>query len=86
MTFKTLVIASDFPAFRYTNIPKKTEDLFKAENLKDLASKIIFYLKNPDEEIKIENYARKYVEKEFNWKILIAKYKDIYIELIRSKN
>jgi len=85
MAFKRLVIASDFPAFRYTIIPHKTGDLFTAEDSEDLALKILYYINNPEEKLKIENYARHYVEENFNWEKIVANYENIYKELINRK-
>jgi len=86
MAFKTLVIASDFPALRCTIIPKKTGDLFRAEDPKELASKIIYYLKNLNEKKRIEDFAKKFVEKNFTWKNIVPNYKEIYQDLLDKKN
>lgn len=82
MAFKKLVIASDLPALRYSIIPKKTGDLFTSGNHKDLASKIIYYLNNPKEKRKIEEFVRKYVKENFSWKKIIPKYKNVYKDLL----
>lgn len=84
MAFKTLVIASDFPAFRSIITPKETGDLFEPENPEDLAFLIKHYIRNPNLKVKIENFAREYIEKNYSWKEIIPKYKDIYLELLKK--
>lgn len=84
MAFKKLVIASDLPALRSTIIPKKTGDLFIPEDPLDLASKIVYYLKNPNLKQEIENYSQKYIEENFLWEKTVPIYKKIYNDLIRS--
>ena len=85
MAFKTIVIASDLPALRDTIKPKETGDLFKPENPKELASKILYYLSNPAEKRKIEDFARSYVDNNLSWKKIIPKYEIIYRELLKNK-
>lgn len=85
MAFKTIVIASDLPALRDTIKPKETGDLFKPENPKELASKILYYLSNPAEKRKIEDFARSYVENNLSWRKIIPKYEIIYQELLKNK-
>ena len=84
MALKTLVIASDLPALRFTIKPRNTGDLFKAEDPEDLASKIIFYLINPEEKRKIEELARSYVEENFSWKRVVPNYEKIYFNLLKK--
>ncbi|GAG81842.1 unnamed protein product, partial [marine sediment metagenome] len=86
MALKTLVIASDLPALRFTIKPEKTGDLFKAEDPEDLASKIIYYLRNPEKRNKIEEFARDYVEKNFSWKKVVPNYRKIYDDLLKNKD
>jgi len=86
MGYKTLVIASDLPALRYTIIDGKTGALFKPENEKDLAAKIIYYFQNSDEKRKIEDYALEYVKKNFSWESTIPKYMKIYQKLLQNTN
>jgi len=83
MRFNTLVIASDLPALRYSIIDNKTGALFKPENEKDLAAKVIYYYRNPELKGEIEKYARKYVEENFSWEKVIQKYKKLYQNLLR---
>lgn len=86
MAFRKLVIASNLPALRYVIIPKKTGDLFKAEDPIDLSSKIIYYLKNPEKKKVIEEFSRLYVEKYFSWETIVPKYKQLYLSLLEEKN
>lgn len=82
MRFNTLVIASDLPALRYSIIDNKTGALFKPENEKDLATKVIHYYRNPDLKGEIENFASKYVKENFSWDKVIQKYKKLYQNLL----
>lgn len=86
MAFKTLVIASDYPAFRFTITEKKNGDFFKPEDSNDLAKKICYYLKNPEEKRKIEEYARSFVENQYHWEKLVLNYKTIYLTLLEKRN
>ena len=83
MGFKTLVIASDLPALRYTIIDEKTGVLFEPENSEALASKILYFHHHLKEKEIIEKHARNYVENHFSWKKIIPKYKDLYLKLLQ---
>ena len=84
MGFKTLVIASNLPALKYTIIDENTGILFEPENSSDLASKIIYYYNHFDKKREIEDFAYEYVKNNFLWKNIIPKYKIIYQNLLNK--
>ncbi len=84
MGFKTLVIASNLSALRYTIIDENTGILFEPENSSDLASKIIYYYNHFDKKREIEDFAYEYVKNNFLWKNFIPKYKIIYQNLLNK--
>lgn len=85
MAFRTLVIASDLPALRYTITPYETGVLFKPEDPKDLVNKILEYLLEPDSYQKIIDNAYKNVLKNFTWESVVPRYKKVYETLIIKK-
>ena len=82
MQHKTLVLASNLPALRFSIKPKETGDLFIPENSDDLAKKLNYYMKNPKIKKKIEEKAYEYVIKNFSWNNVIPKYEKYYNKLI----
>lgn len=84
MAFKTLVIASDLPALRYTITPYETGILFKPEDPVDLANKILEYVSNPKSYQNIIRNAYNCVLKNFTWRTTVPKYEEIYKKLIKN--
>ena len=85
MLFKTLTIASNLPALKYTISDGETGVLFEPENPQDLASKILKYSNNPEEKKRIEVKAYNNVKENFSWDKITPKYEKIYINLMRKK-
>ena len=83
MLFKTLMIASNLPALKYTIMDGKTGILFDPENSDDLASKIIYYYTNLDKKREIEDFAHEYVINNFSWKNIVLKYREVYQDLFK---
>jgi len=85
MLFKTLTIASNLPALRYTISDEETGVLFEPENPQDLASKILKYSNNPEEKKRIEEQAYNNVIENYSWDKITPKYEKIYISLMKKK-
>lgn len=83
MLFKTLTIASNLPALKYTIMDGKTGVLFDPENSDDLASKIIYYYTNLDKKREIEDFAHENVINNFSWKNIVPKYREVYQDLFK---
>lgn len=78
MAMKKVVITSDLPALRESIKPGISGDVFKPDNPNDLARKIMKYLTDNDKKSNLANSARDFVEKNYDWSILIKKYKILY--------
>ncbi len=83
MGFKTLIIASNLPALKYTIMDGKTGVLFDPENSNDLASKIIYYFTHLDKKREIEDFAYDFVLNNFSWKNIVLKYRKVYLNLLK---
>ena len=81
MAFKTLVIASDLPALRYTIEPNQTGLLFKPEDPTDLANKILECIREPKANQHIIENAYKNILKNFVWRSVVSRYYEIYRKL-----
>jgi glycosyltransferase involved in cell wall biosynthesis len=84
MAYKTLVIASDLPALRYTITPYKTGILFEPEDSIDLSNKIIRCIYNPIRHGKIVNRAYDNVLQNFTWDSVVPRYEEVYKKLIKE--
>lgn len=84
MAFKTLVVASDLPALRYTINPYETGILFKPSDPLDLSNKILECINNPIMCQKIVEKAYNNVLKNFTWESVVPKYEEVYKKLIKK--
>ena len=62
--------------------PGISGDLFKTGDYKDLANKIIKYLRNPPARKDLGIKARQFVEENYDWSIIATKYNDIYKKIL----
>jgi len=76
-----LVIASDVGGHNELIHDGETGVLFRAESPQDLASKVLELLNTPERWPGIKAAGRRYVETERNWKVSVARYRDIYNRL-----
>ena len=81
MAMGKLLITSDLPALRELVKPKISGELFEAENYKELAEKLLFYLNNQEMINKIGKKARDYVVTHYSWNNIIKKYLSLYNSL-----
>ena len=84
MAFKTLVMASDLPALRYTITPYKTGILFEPENPEDLANKILEYMEKPEQYQEIITNAYNNIIKNFSWESVVPRYEKAYNIVIKN--
>jgi len=78
MSMAKVVLTSDLPALKELVKPGISGDLFKTGDYKDLANKIIKYLRNPSARKELGIKARQFVEENYDWSIIATKYKDVY--------
>jgi len=83
MGFKTLVVASNLPALKYTIMDGNTGVLFDPANSNDLASKISYYFTHLDKKREIEDFAYDFVLNNFSWKNIVLKYRKVYLNLLK---
>lgn len=76
-----LAIASDVGGHNELIHDGETGVLFRAESPQDLASKVLELLNAPERWPEIKAAGRRFVETERNWKISVARYRDVYNRL-----
>jgi PEP-CTERM/exosortase A-associated glycosyltransferase len=76
-----LFVASDVGGHRELIRDGETGVLFKAESPQDLACKVIELLNVPERWPEMKAAGRRYVETERNWKVSVARYRDVYNRL-----
>ncbi len=84
MAMKKVVIASDLPALREVIKPGISGDLFEPEDINELAKKILYYLTNQKERNKLGDSARNFVKENYDWNIVIDKYRFLYENLLKK--
>jgi PEP-CTERM/exosortase A-associated glycosyltransferase len=77
-----LILASDVGGHKELIIDGVTGCLFKAGDKYDLASKVLYLLSNPELCSIMRDKARKFVELERNWTTSVARYRNIYSEIV----
>jgi len=82
MAMQKVVITSDLPALCETIKPGISGDIFKTGDSSSLANKILYYLSNQDLRRRIGETARKFVQKNYDWNIIIEKYHSLYKKLL----
>ncbi|MGH8769601.1 MAG: TIGR04063 family PEP-CTERM/XrtA system glycosyltransferase, partial [Burkholderiales bacterium] len=80
-----LVVASDVGGHRELIKDGETGILFKANDEKDLAQKVLSLISHPERWPQMKSKARSFVERERNWKVSVARYREIYETLMRGK-
>lgn len=78
MAMGKVVISSDLLALRELIEPDVSGDLFRSENSENLAEKVCYYLSENEKKAQLETRARDYVVKNYDWNVIIQKYKQIY--------
>ena len=76
-----LFVASDVGGHRELIRDGETGVLFRAESPQDLASKVLELLNMPERWPGMKAAGRRYVETERNWKVSVARYRDVYNRL-----
>ena len=76
-----LFVASDVGGHRELIRDGETGVLFKAESPQDLASKVLDLLNMPERWPAMKAAGRRFVETERNWKVSVARYRDVYNRL-----
>lgn len=76
-----LFVASDVGGHRELIRDGETGVLFRAESPQDLASKVLELLNMPKRWPEMKTAGRRYVETERNWKVSVARYRDVYNRL-----
>ena len=76
-----LFVASDVGGHRELIRDGETGVLFRAESPQDLASKVLELLNMPERWPEMKAAGRRYVETERNWKVSVARYRDVYNRL-----
>jgi len=76
-----LLVASDVGGHRELIRDGKTGVLFRAESPQDLASKVLDLLSSPERWPEMKAAGRRFVETERNWKVSVARYRDVYNRL-----
>jgi PEP-CTERM/exosortase A-associated glycosyltransferase len=76
-----LFVASDVGGHRELIRDGETGVLFRAESAQDLASKVLELLRMPERWPEMKAAGRRYVETERNWKVSVARYRDVYNRL-----
>jgi PEP-CTERM/exosortase A-associated glycosyltransferase len=76
-----MFVASDVGGHRELIRDGETGVLFRAESPQDLASKVLDLLNMPERWPEMKAAGRRYVETERNWKVSVARYRDVYNRL-----
>lgn len=76
-----LFVASDVGGHRELIRDGETGVLFRAESPQDLASKVLELLNTPERWPEMKAAGRRFVETERNWKVSVARYRDVYNRL-----
>jgi len=76
-----LFVASNVGGHRELIRDGETGMLFKAESPLDLASKVLDLLNTPERWPAMKAAGRRFVETERNWKVSVARYRDVYSSL-----
>jgi PEP-CTERM/exosortase A-associated glycosyltransferase len=76
-----LFVASDVGGHRELIRDGETGVLFRAESAQDLANKVLDLLDMPERWPKMKAAGRRHVETERNWRVSVARYRDVYNRL-----
>lgn len=76
-----LLVASNVGGHKELIRDGETGILFKAESPQDLANKVLDLLNTPERWPTIKTAGRCFVETERNWKVSVARYRDVYTRL-----
>lgn len=79
-----LVAASDVGGHRELIRDGETGILFRANDERDLAEKVLSLIRQPHRWPQMQKAAREYVETERNWKVSVARYRRIYETLVKE--
>jgi glycosyltransferase involved in cell wall biosynthesis len=79
-----LVAASDVGGHRELIRDGQTGILFRSNDERDLAEKVLSLVGQPERWPQLKKTAREYVETERNWKVSVMRYRKIYETLVRG--
>lgn len=82
MAMGKVLLTSDLPALREMVKPGISGDVFKSSDSNELANKIIYYLSDQKARISLENRAKNFVKKKYDWLNIVEKYNSIYKNLL----
>jgi len=82
MAMGKVLLTSNLPALRETVKPGISGDIFDPNDPIELAKKIIYYLSDKEARLNLENRAKNFVQKKYNWLNIVEKYNSIYKNLL----